>query len=372
MSEKASKRGRPKKIDEDKPSRRKPLKTAPGNFEIEVSTREAEEPPPTPQQQPPEQPRQSQLDLSSLYGTQIIRSSDIAVAFQTVKIRNLRHTINVLKDFFIQTIFFFEPNGIFVRGKTTSMKSFLMCSIYAPQLDYYKCEYASFPKAILLKTIQTAIKPLSTNSVFTFYITNKELKKYHIITNHTNSKGYAYYQYDESDMRATDVQIKNSSYSADMDFDHSELNLIVNGMVSSGAKTVEIIVSEKGVKMLCSGDQLKKYEKFLEASDKDGGLKRFHLSDKAEIIQGVFSLAEISKFTKKIKQSATTNIKMANNMPLFISHEIGDFSTIQMLIPCTKEQRDIVDIVAKKKLLSPSLAKGHIAEVDDSELVEDI
>jgi len=225
----------------------------------------------------------------------------------------------------------FTSSGIKARDFNDPKTIFINLEMSAKNFEHYRCTREEFSIGIKLNKFYKYIKNIGAQNVLTLFVDERNLNKLGIIIEDKDRGLVVTHKVnllDPNDEGAT--EIKNpyttivkmpSTFFQKICRDCNPLVDILEIRRTSGQNKRLIFLSDDEDETEIILGETKDYLSFIKNDKED------------EIIQGFYSLKDLTSFTKCANISKIVKLYLDNNKPLMIEYDVGNLGTIQLSIP---------------------------------------
>ena len=225
----------------------------------------------------------------------------------------------------------FSPSGIKAQDFNDPKSIFVNLKMPAKNFEHYKCTRKEFSIGIKLNKFYKYIKNIGAQNVLTLFVDERNLNKLGIVIE-DKDKGLVVTHkvnlLDPNDEGATEIDkpyttiVKMpSTFFQKICRDCNPLVDILEIRRSPGQIKRLIFLSDDEDETEIILGETKEYLSFIKNEKED------------EIIQGFYSLKDLTSFTKCANISKSVKLYLGNDMPLMIEYNVGNLGTIQLSIP---------------------------------------
>lgn len=255
------------------------------------------------------------------------------LTIKTVQISAFRILMIALKDILLETNITFQQDGMRIVNMDKSHTILVHLFLEACNFEFYNCLKEKIVIAVNMFHLFKLISSIDNNDTLTIYIDkndyndgiveylglrfeNSEIKQYKI-------QKLKLIEPDQDELKLPDV-----AYNSIITLPSSDFQKIVRDL-SNISEKLEIKSIQNTLVFKCSGN-------FAQAeiirTENDGSLEYLHKQHQGEIIQGEFSLKNLSYFIKCTNLCSQIEIYLGNNLPLIIKYDVASLGQLKLCL----------------------------------------
>ena len=255
------------------------------------------------------------------------------LTIKTVQISAFRVLMVALKDILLETNITFQADGMRIVNMDKSHTILVHLFLQACNFEFYECLKEKITIAVNMFHLFKLISSIDNNETLTIYIEkddyndgiveylglrfeNSEIKQYKI-------QKLKLIEPDQDELNLPDV-----NYNSIINLPSSDFQKLIRDL-SNISEKLEIKSVQNTLIFKCNGT-------FAEAeiirSESEGHLEYIHKQQSDEIIQGEFSLKNLSYFIKCTNLCNQIDVYLGNNLPLIIKYDVATLGELKLCL----------------------------------------
>ena len=265
--------------------------------------------------------------------TLLKNESNNVLTIKTVQITAFRVLMTALKDILLESNITFEKDGIKITDVDKSHTILVNLNLSSDNFEYFDCKLDKIIIAVNMFHLFKLISTIDNDETLTIYIEKDDY--------HDGIVEYLGLKFENPEMKQFKIQklkllepeseeskIPNVNYDSIININSSDFQKIVRDL-SGISEKVELKTISNTLFFKCIGN-------FAEAeiirTENEGNMKFIYKKDKDEIIQGEFSLKNLSYFIKCTNLCNQIEIYLGNNLPLIIKYNVASLGEIKLCL----------------------------------------
>jgi len=268
---------------------------------------------------------------------QVISSTEGNVlTIKTVQIAPFRTLMTALKDILLETNITFEPDGMRIINMDKSHTILVHLFLSAQNFEFYECKKDKIIIGVNMFHLFKLINTIENDETLTIYIENSDYVD--------GIVSYLSLKYENGEIKQCktqklrliepdpeELQYPDVNFSSIINLPSSDFQKIIRDL-SCISEKLEIKSVGNELIFKCSG-QFASAEIHRAESDGDNKSMSFTLKqDSSKIIQGEFSLKNLSYFIKCTNLCSQIEMYLENDMPLVVKYNVASLGTIKLCL----------------------------------------
>jgi proliferating cell nuclear antigen len=259
-------------------------------------------------------------------------TSNNILTIQTIQIAPFRTLMTALKDILLETNITFQPDGIRIINMDKSHTILAHLHLQAKNFEFFECKSDKIVIGVNMFHLFKLINTIDNDDTLTIYIENSDYKEG--IVHHLGLK------FENGDIKQCKIQKLRL-----IEPDNEELEVpdvkfasILNLPSTDFQKIIRdlSIISDK-LEIKSVGNELifKCQGQFAKAEirrSESGGNMEFVQKDNNKIIQGEFSLKNLSYFIKCTNLCSQIEMYLENDLPLVVKYNVASLGEIKLCL----------------------------------------
>ena len=252
---------------------------------------------------------------------------------KTIQIPPFRTLMTALKDILLETNIIFQQDGIRIVNMDKSHTILAHLFLQADKFEYYYCKYPKIVIGVNMFQLFKLINSIDNDDTLTIYIEENDYNDG--IVDHLGLK------FENGDIKQCkdqklrliepdddDLELPKIKYSSILNMPSSDFQKIVRDLSNLSdrleIKSVgnELIFSCNGPFASCT----------LRRSECDGNMESIQKQENDQIIQGEFSLKNLSYFIKCTNLCNSIEMYLENNIPLIVRYSVASLGEIKLCL----------------------------------------
>jgi|TARA_B110000285_G_scaffold185969_1_gene211111 proliferating cell nuclear antigen len=274
--------------------------------------------------------------MSSLSPQQIGTSKNI-LQIQTVQIAPFRTLMTALKDILLETNISFTPEGIKIINMDKSHTILAHLSLHAKNFEHYECSQPKIVIGVNMFHLFKLINTIDNDDTLTIYIEEDDY-----------TDGIVQYlglKFENGDIKQQKIQklrliepetdeleVPDVKFSSVLNLPSSDFQKIIRDLSCISDKIeIKSVATSEGAELIfkCSGGFA---QAEVRRAESDGSMEYIIKQDNSKIIQGEFSLKNLSYFIKCTNLCSSIEIYLENDLPLVVKYNVASLGEIKLCL----------------------------------------
>lgn len=274
--------------------------------------------------------------MSSLSSQQIGTSKNI-LQIQTVQIAPFRTLMTALKDILLETNISFTPDGIKIINMDKSHTILAHLSLNAKNFEHYECSQPKIVIGVNMFHLFKLINTIDNDDTLTIYIEEDDY-----------TDGIVQYlglKFENGDIKQQKIQklrliepetdeleVPDVKFSSVLNLPSSDFQKIIRDLSCISDKIeIKSVATSEGAELIfkCSGGFA---QAEVRRAESDGSMEYIIKQDNSKIIQGEFSLKNLSYFIKCTNLCSSIEIYLENDLPLVVKYNVASLGEIKLCL----------------------------------------
>jgi len=274
--------------------------------------------------------------MSSLSSHQIGTSKNI-LQIQTVQIAPFRTLMTALKDILLETNISFTPDGIKIINMDKSHTILAHLSLNAKNFEHYECSQPKIVIGVNMFHLFKLINTIDNDDTLTIYIEEDDY-----------TDGIVQYlglKFENGDIKQQKIQklrliepetdeleVPDVNFSSVLNLPSSDFQKIIRDLSCISDKIeIKSVATSEGAELIfkCSGGFA---QAEVRRAESDGSMEYIIKQDNSKIIQGEFSLKNLSYFIKCTNLCSSIEIYLENDLPLVVKYNVASLGEIKLCL----------------------------------------
>jgi proliferating cell nuclear antigen len=274
--------------------------------------------------------------MSSLSPQQIGTSKNI-LQIQTVQIAPFRTLMTALKDILLETNISFTPEGIKIINMDKSHTILAHLSLHAKNFEHYECSQPKIVIGVNMFHLFKLINTIDNDDTLTIYIEEDDY-----------TDGIVQYlglKFENGDIKQQKIQklrliepetdeleVPDVKFSSVLNLPSSDFQKIIRDLSCISDKIeIKSVATAEGAELIfkCSGGFA---QAEVRRAESDGSMEYIIKQDNSKIIQGEFSLKNLSYFIKCTNLCSSIEIYLENDLPLVVKYNVASLGEIKLCL----------------------------------------
>lgn len=271
-----------------------------------------------------------QLDSHSMPGNNIL-------TIRTVQIAPFRTLMTALKDILLETNITFSKEGIKIINMDKSHTILAHLSLGADNFEFYECAEDKIIIGVNMFHLFKLINTIDNDDTLSIYIEEADYTD--------GIVKFLGLKFENGDIKQQKIQklrliepdneeldVPDVKFSSVLNLPSSDFQKIIRdlGCISDKIEIKSIATSE-GAELIfkCTGGFA---HAEIRRAESDGGMEFIQKQDNSKIIQGEFSLKNLSYFIKCTNLCNQIEIYLENNLPLVVKYNVASLGEIKLCL----------------------------------------
>ena len=274
--------------------------------------------------------------MSSLSSKTIGTSKNI-LQIQTVQIAPFRTLMTALKDILLETNISFTPEGIKIINMDKSHTILAHLSLHAKNFEHYECSQPKIVIGVNMFHLFKLINTIDNDDTLTIYIEEDDY-----------TDGIVQYlglKFENGDIKQQKIQklrliepetdeleVPDVKFSSVLNLPSSDFQKIIRDLSCISDKIeIKSVATSEGAELIfkCSGGFA---QAEVRRAESDGSMEYIIKQDNSKIIQGEFSLKNLSYFIKCTNLCSSIEIYLENDLPLVVKYNVASLGEIKLCL----------------------------------------
>mgnify|MGYP000492128964 FL=1 len=274
--------------------------------------------------------------MSSLSSKTIGNSKNI-LQIQTVQIAPFRTLMTALKDILLETNISFTPEGIKIINMDKSHTILAHLSLHAKNFEHYECSQPKIVIGVNMFHLFKLINTIDNDDTLTIYIEEDDY-----------TEGIVQYlglKFENGDIKQQKIQklrliepetdeleVPDVKFSSVLNLPSSDFQKIIRDLSCISDKIeIKSVATAEGAELIfkCSGGFA---QAEVRRAESDGSMEYIIKQDNSKIIQGEFSLKNLSYFIKCTNLCSSIEIYLENDLPLVVKYNVASLGEIKLCL----------------------------------------
>jgi|TARA_B100000768_G_scaffold89786_1_gene84250 proliferating cell nuclear antigen len=274
--------------------------------------------------------------MSSLSSKTIGTSKNI-LQIQTVQIAPFRTLMTALKDILLETNISFTPEGIKIINMDKSHTILAHLSLHAKNFEHYECSQPKIVIGVNMFHLFKLINTIDNDDTLTIYIEEDDY-----------TDGIVQYlglKFENGDIKQQKIQklrliepetdeleVPDVKFSSVLNLPSSDFQKIIRDLSCISDKIeIKSVATAEGAELIfkCSGGFA---QAEVRRAESDGSMEYIIKQDNSKIIQGEFSLKNLSYFIKCTNLCSSIEIYLENDLPLVVKYNVASLGEIKLCL----------------------------------------
>lgn len=265
---------------------------------------------------------------------QVVSSTEGNVlTIMTIQIAPFRTLMTALKDILMETNITFEPDGMRIINMDKSHTVLVHLFLDALKFEFYECKKDKIIIGVNMYHLFKLINTIENEETLTIYIENADYADGII--------SYLTLKYDNGDIKQCktyklrliepdpeELQYPDVAFSSIINLPSSDFQKIIRDL-SSLSEKLEIKSVGNELIFKCSGPFASSE---IHRAESDGSMSFSLKQDSSKIIQGEFSLKNLSYFIKCTNLCQQIEVYLENDLPLVVKYNVASLGEIKLCL----------------------------------------
>ena len=265
---------------------------------------------------------------------QVVSSTEGNVlTIMTIQIAPFRTLMTALKDILMETNITFEPDGMRIINMDKSHTVLVHLFLDAAKFEFYECKKDKIIIGVNMYHLFKLINTIENEETLTIYIENADYADGII--------SYLTLKYDNGDIKQCktyklrliepdpeELQYPDVAFSSIINLPSTDFQKIIRDL-SSLSEKLEIKSVGNELIFKCSGPFASSE---IHRAESDGSMSFSLKQDSSKIIQGEFSLKNLSYFIKCTNLCQQIEVYLENDLPLVVKYNVASLGEIKLCL----------------------------------------
>ena len=252
---------------------------------------------------------------------------------KTIQIPPFRTLMTALKDILLETNIVFQQDGIRIVNMDKSHTILAHLFLQADKFEYYYCKYPKIVIGVNMFQLFKLINSIDNDDTLTIYIEENDYNDGIVDNLGLKFENGDIKQCKDQKLRliepdADDLELPKIKYSSILNMPSSDFQKIVRDL-SNLSDRLEIKSVGNELVFSCNGPFA---SCTLRRSECDGNMEFIQKQGNDEIIQGEFSLKNLSYFIKCTNLCNSIEMYLENDIPLIVRYSVASLGEIKLCL----------------------------------------
>jgi|TARA_B110000483_G_C18189034_1_gene540180 proliferating cell nuclear antigen len=274
--------------------------------------------------------------MSSLSPEQIGTSKNI-LQIQTVQIAPFRTLMTALKDILLETNISFTPEGIKIINMDKSHTILAHLSLQAKNFEHYECSQPKIVIGVNMFHLFKLINTIDNDDTLTIYIeeddyTDGIVQFLGLKFENGDIKQQKIQKLRLIEPETDELEVPDVKFSSVLNLPSSDFQKIIRDLSCISDKIeIKSVATAEGAELIfkCSGGFA---QAEVRRAESDGSMEYIIKQDNSKIIQGEFSLKNLSYFIKCTNLCSSIEIYLENDLPLVVKYNVASLGEIKLCL----------------------------------------
>ena len=272
------------------------------------------------------------IEQASVAAEPTIDTTNNVLTIMTTQTGPFRTLMTALKDIILETNITFTKEGIKIINMDKSHTVVVFLDLPAANFEFYECKREKIIIGVNLYYLFKLINSIENNETLTIYIENKDYDEGSVSELSLKFDNIANKQCTIHKLRLLEADQEEEMYpdivfSSVITFPSTEFQKTIRTL-SNISNKVEIRSVGNELIFKCVG---KFATTEIKRSESDG-MSFLQKNNSSKIIQGVFSLKNLSYFIKCTNLCSQIELYLENDMPLVIQYSVASLGTVRLCL----------------------------------------
>ena len=274
--------------------------------------------------------------MSSLSPEQIGTSKNI-LQIQTVQIAPFRTLMTALKDILLETNISFTPEGIKIINMDKSHTILAHLSLQAKNFEHYECSQPKIVIGVNMFHLFKLINTIDNDDTLTIYIeeddyTDGIVQFLGLKFENGDIKQQKIQKLRLIEPETDELEVPDVKFSSVLNLPSTDFQKIIRDLSCISDKIeIKSVATAEGAELIfkCSGGFA---QAEVRRAESDGSMEYIIKQDNSKIIQGEFSLKNLSYFIKCTNLCSSIEIYLENDLPLVVKYNVASLGEIKLCL----------------------------------------
>ena len=259
------------------------------------------------------------------------------LTLKTVQISPFRTLMTALKDILLETNITFQSDGIRIINMDKSHTVLAHMHLAAPNFEFYECKKEKIIIGVNMFHLFKLINTIDNDDTLTIYIEEDDY-----------TDGIVQYlglKFENGDIKQQKIQklrliepetdeleVPDVNFSSVLNLPSSDFQKIIRDLSCISDKIeIKSVATSEGAELIfkCSGGFA---QAEVRRAESDGSMEYIIKQDNSKIIQGEFSLKNLSYFIKCTNLCSSIEIYLENDLPLVVKYNVASLGEIKLCL----------------------------------------
>jgi len=253
------------------------------------------------------------------------------LTIKTVQIAPFRTLMIALKDILLETNISFQPDGIRIVNMDKSHTILVHLYLAASNFEFYECKKDKIIIGVNMFHLFKLINSIDNDDTLTIYIENNDY--------YDGIVSYLALKFENGDIKQCktqklkliepeqdELEVPDVKFSSILNMPSTDFQKIIRDL-SCISEKLEIKSVGNELIFKCSG-QFANAE--IRRTESDGNMEFIQKQDYSKVVQGEFSLKNLSYFIKCTNLCSQLEMYLENDLPLVVKYDVPDLGYIKL------------------------------------------
>jgi proliferating cell nuclear antigen len=264
---------------------------------------------------------------------QVTSTEGNVLTIKTVQISPFRTLMTALKDILLETNITFEPDGMRIINMDKSHTILVHAFLEAKNFEFYECKKDKIIIGVNMFHLFKLINTIENEETLTIYIENSDYVD--------GIVSYLTLKYENGEIKQCktqklrliepdpeELQYPDVTFSSIINLPSTDFQKIIRDL-SSISEKLEIKSVGNELIFKCSGPFASAE---IHRAESDGSMGFVSKQDSSKIIQGEFSLKNLSYFIKCTNLCQQIEVYLENDLPLVVKYNVASLGSIRLCL----------------------------------------
>jgi proliferating cell nuclear antigen len=255
------------------------------------------------------------------------------LTIKTVQIAPFRTLMTALKDILLETNIYFQPDGMRIINMDKSHTILVHLYLPAVKFEFYECKKEKIIIGVNMFHLFKLINTIDNDDTLTMYIENSDYSEgivSHLALRFDNGniKQCKTQKLKLIEPEQDELDVPDVTFSSIINLPSADFQKIIRDL-SAISEKVEIKSVGNELIFKCQG-QFASAE--IHRAEADESMKFISKQDSSKVIQGEFSLKNLSYFIKCTNLCTQIEILLENDLPLVVNYNVASLGQITLAV----------------------------------------
>jgi proliferating cell nuclear antigen len=259
------------------------------------------------------------------------------LTIQTLQIAPFRTLMAALKDILLETNIIFTKDGIKIINMDKSHTILVHLSLEAPNFELYECKMDKIIIGVNMFHLFKLINSIDNDDTLTIYIEEADYTDGIVQYLGLKFENGAIKQHKIQKLRLIEpdndeLAVPDVKFSSVLNLPSADFQKIIRDLSCISDKIeIKSIATTEGVELIfkCTGGFA---QAEIRRTESDGNMEFIKKQEISKIIQGEFSLKNLSYFIKCTNLCSQIEIYLENNLPLVVKYNVASLGVIMLAL----------------------------------------